>query len=257
MKKCNLAAVVFLAMITFRAAADHVPSDPLGPVAAQARFAASIDLGDFDPYMEILGRLEGDDPEPGYRSLTLGAYYRAHRNLKLGAFYRLQAGALHDDDWIWLAPGWGWRDTAERYENVFILDASPRFLFDFLPGRDWVFMAKSRIFYNTDNGHLTVMVRPGLTRFIFTGRDPFLNLSAAWAFYIPVNFGELPLYEHAPYLSLLYHTKGIVKLELTAAYRNLIWTTSKDVKASADPGYTARTGSWLVGVGLILNLETE
>lgn len=81
-------------------------------------------------------RWEDEPTQFRYRSLTAGSYYRLSKHIKVGAFYRLQMGALHDDDWVFIDPGWNWDDTRGRFEHLFILDFSPRFQLNFLPGRN-------------------------------------------------------------------------------------------------------------------------
>ncbi|HET6486076.1 MAG TPA: hypothetical protein VFH83_06630, partial [Spirochaetia bacterium] len=137
MKPLLTAAVLCLASAGVMA--QNVPVAPSGVVEYQGRTQVVVTIDNLDLLAEGLGRLEPLDGHTGfgYRSVTVGGYYRVIPNLKLGAFYRLQAGARHDDDWIQTGPNpddWGWQDTTSRWENVLMLDASPRFLLSFLPG---------------------------------------------------------------------------------------------------------------------------
>jgi hypothetical protein len=251
-------ATAFSLLAALPAAASHVPVLPGGPVQGQGRVQVTAELGRLDPVLEAQARFENLAEERWYRALTLGAYYRLHRNLKLGAFYRLQWGALHNDDWIGIPPGvdwqWLWRDTSDRLEQVLILDLSPRFLLPFLPGRDWVFQLKTRYLLNTWNLQHSLQLRPELTWFWIVDRRPVLSLSLAYGLYFPLNFGETLVYEHAPYVALLYHLSPAVQLELSGSYRTRIWTTSPDVVTAGEPPYQAAVGALEVGVGLLLRL---
>jgi hypothetical protein len=195
--------------------------------------------------------LQDASRELRYRALTLGGYWRLHRNLKLGAFYRLQFGVRHDDDWVALNPGWAWRDTRERAEHVLILDASPRFGLDFLPGRDWVFMFKARYLYNTFNAQQSVLLKPGLSWFLLIDRQPVLNLSLSYEVYLPLNFGGTLVYQHYPYLNALWHMNPNLMLELGGAWKSAAWSTSQDVKNSGQPGYTVDARSLVISLGVL------
>jgi hypothetical protein len=243
-------ASLLLAVSAAMAPAEHIPTNT-GVIELESRTSLLMDVGRFDPLIELEGRFEETNLEFRYRSLTAGTYVRILKNLKAGAFYRIQQGARHDDDWIEPTVGvWEWVDSRTRAEQVLILDLSPRFLFDFLPGQNWVFAVKNRYLYNTYNGQQSILVRPGLTYFLMRSREPVLNLSFNYGFYIPLNFGDTFLYEHTPYLSALYHLNRNVKLELTAAYRTVIWSTSEDSLANGDT-YAVPDRSFVVGFGLL------
>jgi hypothetical protein len=243
-------ATLVLLMSAVSASAEHTPSGD-SVVEIHSRTSLLMDLGRIDPLVELDGRFEDSDLEFRYRALTAGAYFRPLKNLKAGAFYRIQQGARHDDDWIEPSAGvWEWVDSRSRTEQVLIVDVSPRFLFDFMPGQNWVFTVKNRYRYNTYNDQHSLLVRPGLTYYLVRSRDPVLNLSLNYGLYIPLNFGETFLYEHTPYLSALYHLNRNVKLELTAAYRTVIWSTSDDSWANGDT-YAVASRSFVVGFGLL------
>jgi hypothetical protein len=246
-----LIAAIVTVLVTFGVPAEHIPAASGGVVEFESRTSLLMDLGRFDPLVELEGRFEDTDLEFRYRSLTAGTYLRLLKNLKAGAFYRIQQGARHDDDWIELSGGgWEWVDSRNRTEQVLILDVTPRFLFAFLPGKNWVFAVKNRYQYNTYNGQHSLLVRPGLTYFLLRSREPVLSLSLNYGFYIPLNFGETFLYEHEPYLSLLYHLNRNVKLELTGAYKTVIWSTSDDSWANGDT-YAVPNRSFVVGFGVL------
>jgi hypothetical protein len=246
-----LIAAIVTVLVTFGVPAEHIPAASGGVVEFESRTSLLMDLGRFDPLVELEGRFEDTDLEFRYRSITAGTYLRLLKNLKAGAFYRIQQGARHDDDWIELSGGgWEWADSRSRTEQVLILDVTPRFLFAFLPGKNWVFAVKSRYQYNTYNGQHSLLVRPGLTYFLLRSREPVLSLSLNYGFYIPLNFGETFLYEHEPYLSLLYHLNRNVKLELTGAYKTVIWSTSDDSWANGDT-YALPNRSFVLGFGVL------
>jgi len=227
------------------------PVAPEGTFEGQGRVQVTAELGRLDPMLELQGRLQDPAQEEWFRAATLGAYYRLHRNLKVGAFYRLQWGARHDDDWIGT---WEWWDSGGRLEQVLMLDASPRFLLPFLPGKDWVFQLKSRYLLDTWNLQQSLLVRPELTWFLQVDRRPVLNVSLAYGLYFPLNFGETLVYEHAPYLALLYHVSPSVQLELSGAYRTVIWSTSQAAIDASDPPYQIPFRAWVVGFGLLLRV---
>jgi hypothetical protein len=248
--KLSIAAILALVPAVF-AAAWHTPVAPEGVVEFGGRSALLMDVGRFDPLVELEGRLEDTDHEFRYRALTAGSYYRLHKNLKAGAFYRLQWGARHDDDWIETGGTWEWEDSRDRAEQVLMLDLSPRFLFDFLPGENWVFGVKNRYMYNTFNNQHSLLVRPGLTYFLMRNREPLLTFSINYGFYIPLNFGEKFFYEHEPYLSVLYHLNRNVKLELTGAYRIVTWSSSEESLADDGFHYTETYKAFVLGFGVL------
>jgi hypothetical protein len=239
---------------------------PQGVVEFQGRTQVIANIGDVDLMLEGLGRSEYVDPTlRSFESLTLGGYYRLLKNLKVGAFYRLQAGAHHDNDWthqiVASAPGgwdWGWNDTNARLEHLLMLDASPRFLLDFLPGRNWVFMLKGRYIYNTFQHEMSILARPELTWFWVQDRVPILNVSLSYDLYFPLNFGDTLIYQNYPYLTVLWHATPDLGIELSGAYKTIVWSTSKDPAYGAngglpyDPVYFS---SWVVSLGVVYNLN--
>ena len=260
MKKLWVLITLCAASVSLPAHADHhVPEAASGTatsiVELDGRVALMLTIERFNPLLEIHARLEDRDLEFRYRSLTLGSYYRIHSNIKLGLFYRLQQGARHDDDWINLNPGWAWADTRERFENVLIFDFSPRFLLDFLPGWNWVLMLKSRYLFNTFNLHHSILLRPGLTFFLLHDREPLFNFSFNYSLYFALNFGNTPVYEHWPYLTVLFHLSPNIKLELTGSYRSVIWSTSQDIKDTGAAGYSINYNAFSVGLGVLFAFD--
>jgi hypothetical protein len=227
---------------------------PKGVVEIEGRAALLLDTPRFDPLLETIGRFEDQDLQFRYRALTVGSYYRLHRNLKVGLFYRLQAGARHDDDWVETVPGWAWLDTRERLEHLLVVDVSPRFQLDFLPGRNWVLTVKARYLLNSYQLQQSVLLRPGITYFWMIDREPFLNVSFNYGLYFPLNFGDTLIYEQAPYLSVLYHASRNVKLELTGSFQSVVWSSSADTIANGD-SYQVKYNAFAVGLGVLLVLR--
>ncbi len=248
----RVALVLSLFAVTTALHADrHVPSYPDSKLEVATHVRAFWKLDEWEPMVSLDGRAE-DGFEVLYRSLTLGSYYRLHRNVKVGAFYRVQQGARHDDDWVAAGSEFEWQDTNSRTEHLFFADVSPRFLVPQLPGEDWVFMFKSRYFYNTFNQQQWLTLRPGLTWFWIVDREPVLNVGASYEFYVPLNFGETPLYGHWPYLNVLYHLSPTIKVDATVARRTRTWSTSEDVQNDPTHGdYQKRIRTWLLGLGVI------
>jgi hypothetical protein len=235
--------------------ASHVPPTPEGALEFALDLRMLAKYGRLNPMVELEMRVEDDPRQFGYRSLTAGSYYRISRHIKAGAFYRLQMGARHDDDWIFLDPGWGWVDSRDRFEHILILDFSPRFQLKFLPGENWVFMLKNRYLYNTFNNEHTLKVRPGITYFLMRNRDPLLNFSFNYALYVPINWGDTFIYSHYPYLEVLYHVSPLVKLYLNAAYKTVTWSTSEDVIEQNDPGYSVDYRAFVIGGGINFHFD--
>jgi hypothetical protein len=254
MRRAAVAAVILIASVPLLFA-DHVPVAPAGTVEARTRSALVVDGRSFDALLEIEGALGLDPIALGRRGVTVGGYWRPIDNLKLGAFYRLQAGLRHDDDWIDLAPGWGWQDTRGRWESQVLVDASPRFALPFLPGGDWVFMLKTRWQLNAFNGEQSLLVRPSLTWFWIRDREPVLNVALSWDLYAPLNFGTALLYEQYPYVTLLWHASPAIALEASAAYRTVTWSPSEDFHAAhPTETYTVPSRSFVVGAGVVVRL---
>ncbi len=172
------------------------------------------DGGQLDPYLELRGEFPGNSAFLGYGALTAGAYYRLHPNLKIGGFYRLQIGGRHDEDWILNADDhWVWADSSARAEHLLIADLSPRFLLDFLPGRDWVAMFKSRLVFNTYNGHLSLYTRPGLSYSHFRDRTVLFGFGIHYATGWSLNFGQSAQYSQQAYADGILHLSDVYKLQ--------------------------------------------
>lgn len=238
------------------AAAIHVPPTPENVLELEGSSRIFLDLGDFDPVLDLTGRFEGRDFAFRYRALSLGGYYRLHRNVKAGLFYRLQAGARHDDDWVLLDNGdWEWQDTRSRLEQVLVADLTPRFLLPFLPGQDWVLAVKGRYLFNTFNRHQVLLLRPQLSYFWLRRRQPLLTVSAAYGIYGALNFSDQFLYRKVPYLDVLYHLADAVKLSLGVSRRQLHWSSSADIARSGESDYSVDQSSWMMRSAVILQLD--
>jgi hypothetical protein len=255
MKVCVLAVIILGAAGTAVGATGTIPDPPTGIVDFQGRTQLVANIGSFDVMAELLGRTEYVTALPGfYGSVTLGGYYRVLKNLKVGAFYRLQDGAHHDDDWGSINGPWVWQDTSRRLENILMLDVSPRFLLDFLPGRSWVLMLKGRYEYNLFNNYQSIMARPELTWFWIQDRVPILNVALAYEMYFPLNFGSTLLYQAWPYLTVLWHATPDVGLELGGAYKTTVWSSSSTVQFWGDPSYQVYFNSFAVTLGVVITL---
>lgn len=176
----------------------------------------------FNPYLEFQGMFHLPEQQIRYASVTAGSYFKAAPWLKIGAFYTFQSGARHLDDWSFAnLPGdWHWwEETKGRIEHLIALDATPRFLLEFLPGRNWVAPIKVRYIFNISENLHNLVIRPGLTYVIMPDREPLLSISLNYPLYFALNWGETPLYSHGPYLSLMGHINDWFKLEGRFSYR--------------------------------------
>lgn len=238
-------------------AGEHRPPTPSGVTEIGGHARLFLRDPRFDPMLSLDWRFEDEAFEFRRRSLTAGTYYRIHDNVKIGGFYRLQAGMRHDDDWVSTdGGGFEWEDTRERWEHLLIADISPRFLFDFLPGEDWVFQWKNRYHYNFFNGHQTLQTRPTLTYFLIRDREPLWNFGAGWDLSIPLNFGDSFIYRSYPYLHALYHASRSVKLDAALALESVTWSTSRDVAdAPSHDDYTTTYRPVVFTLGGIFSVD--
>lgn len=236
--------------------AAHVPSIEETGFEIQTHGRFFYLAGNLSGMFEYIGRFEGADTSFRYQGITLGGYYRLHRNVKVGAFYRLQVNARHDDDWITEGSGWIWEDASRRFEHLGIVDVTPRFQLGFLPGENWVASVKARYDYNFSNAQHTLLLRPGLTYFWVRDRAPLLNISAQYATYLSLNFGDRPWYRHGPYVNLLFHLGERVLIDIGVAKQWIYWSESAEFTAD-HPGETYLNNihsPWSIDVGLILRL---
>jgi hypothetical protein len=256
MKK-TFCVIALAAIAAAWAGAQHVPIFSQGEVELQSRAQLVANIGQWDVLAELMGKVhELETPLNTFESVTIGGYYRVIPNLKVGALARIQAGARHDEDVIanQATQQWDWNpDVPRRLEGVLMLDVSPRFKLDFLPGANWVLMLKSRYLYNTFNGQMSILARPELTWFWIVDRDPFLNVSLSYEMYFPLNFGSSLIYQSYPWLSLLYHATPEIGIELAAAYKTTTWSTSKswgDPPTSWSP-YSTPVSTWAFSLGVV------
>jgi hypothetical protein len=253
------AALVLIALLSLAAGAAggqaQVPAFGQGDVELQARTQLVANAGPWDILAELLGRTQDTEaPLHAYESVTVGGYYRVIPNLKVGALARLQAGARHDDDVMPDAAGptqFTWNSSANRLEGVLMLDVSPRFQLGFLPGSTWVLMIKGRYLYNTWNGQMSIMARPELTWFWIDGRDPFINVSLSCEMYFPLNFGSTLVYQGYPYLTVLWHATPEVGVELAAAYKRTVWSSSSAWLAAGRDPYSIAVSSLNFSLGVV------
>lgn len=187
-----------------------------------ARLALMGKINRFNPYIELQGMYHLPEGRFRYASMTAGSYIKVAPWMKMGAFYTFQTGARHLEDWSFTAgppdSHW-WEDTAGRTEHLITFDATPRFLLDFLPGRNWLAPIKIRYIYNVSENLHNLLVRPGITFVVMPDRTPLLTISLNYPLYFALNWGEAPLYSHGPYLSLIGHVNEWFKIEGRASYR--------------------------------------
>jgi len=248
------AVIAFLAGAAFALGAQHNPPFSQGDVELQSRAQLVASSGSWDILAELLGRTQGlDTPLQTFESVTIGGYYRLIPNLKVGALARVQAGARHDNDvFANAATGQGeWIDSSQRLEGVLMLDVTPRFKLDFLPGTNWVLMLKSRYLYNAWNGQMSIMARPELTWFWIQDRDPFLNFSLSYEMYFPLNFGSTLIYQSYPWLTVLWHAAPELGIELGGAYKTTVWSTAASWQAQGWSNYSTPINSWAFSLGVV------
>ncbi len=252
MKVSVLTVLIFLILSVLPASASHhEPEAEDITFEYGGRAALVYDIGDFNILGELQVYTQGSD---FFKSLTLGAYYRLHQNIKLGLFYRFQAGARYDDDWISLGDGdWGWADTSDRWEHLLTADISPRFLMPFLPGRNYVLTLRTRYTYNFFNQQQKILFKPDITWFLIIDRQPVLNASVGYGLYFPLNFGDTLVYEHGPYLNVMYHLSDLIKIELSGEYSTIFWSTSEDSLSAGDL-YLIDTHRYRMSLGLVFKL---
>jgi hypothetical protein len=248
-----LSLVVILAAAAQPGFAWNTPVPSNGILELEGHTSVIVQTGSFDFLGDITGRLEDAERSFQYRALTLGAYYRPLKNLKIGVFDRLQAGVRHDDDWVAnpsTAP-FGWQETTGRLEDELMLDASPRFLLDFLPGKSWVLMIKGRFIYNTFENQVSLMARPELTYFLLRDGEPLFDFQAAYEAYFPLNFGSSTIYESYPWLGIHYHLTPEVMLELAGSYKTTTWSSSQEWLSVGASPYQVTYSRWVMGFGVI------
>ena len=243
----------------------------------QGTFRLQMPMGDFQPYFEGTFRQESkartENPRiqgnngsfDGIASFKqtqanamIGTYYRPLDYLMVGGFYRFQTGARHNNDWVGTkTPGntsaqwdWFWLNTNSRPEHVAIGDVTGRFLFDFLPGENWVFEVKNRIqflyykesrYESTNNwGGATAsqqetsyLVRPGGYYFWLDNGAPFMTFFAQFESIFALNYGERALVETWIYLGFLYSVTENLSLGAFVSRAQWWWTTSDFIKNTA------------------------
>lgn len=253
-------SAVLSVLASLQLSAAHIPQFPDNPLELQLFSRLFYHSGD----VELLADYSGSFRERPLRfqsqQLSLGGYYRLHRNVKAGLFYQLHSGQRHDDDWISAGDGeWVWEDTHTRYEQVLAADVSPRFLLEFLPGRNWVFMQKLRYSYNLYNNHQTLLVRPGLTYFHMVEREPVVHIGLQYAVYGSLNFGAGPVYRHGPYINALYHLSEHVQLTAGLSRQVVRWDDSAEfTDTHPDESYAGqRSHPWSIDAGVIFRLRSR
>lgn len=249
--------VKVLPLILLAGAAVAAPA-PESPGGRRPEYESSARLigkaGRIEPLADLTTRWQYEGLRP-FRSLTLGAYGRAHRNLKLGIFHRVQYGARHDDDWMLLANGgWSWRGTTNRPEQILVIDATPRTLLPFLPGK-WTASFKVRYEHNFFNTQRTLKLEPELAWFWMDGLTPKATVFLRHGTYMPLNFGQKGrFYERWNYLAALWHARPGVSVGPSVALRDELWSTSADYRRASPGGesYQSLYRSVVYGLTLIV-----
>lgn len=200
---------------------------------------------DFSLMAEGIGRNETDGRN--VRELTVGGYFQPWSNLKFGAFYRRAYGLRHDDDWDSDGGVWQWESTNSRGEDFFILDVSPRaMLSEHLIGE-----FKTRYSFNFFNGERTLMVRPGLSYFLLSGGEPFLNFFAQAEFDLPSNYGARTVYEEWVYAGALYHLRSNLEVGGVLALKWQTWGSSYSYLDKGGAPYVITTETTALNAVLI------
>jgi hypothetical protein len=240
---------LLLFLISGFLSAEHIPAAD-NRTEYMNRFAVIAHYGNWNPYFELHGRYDNFNSIPDENSITIGSYYRTHKNLKLGLFYRLQSGIQHDDDWKFLDPGWEWKDSSLRMENLIILDATPRISFELFNFKNTTASLKTRYFVNFYNNHQILLLRPGLTYFYMKDRSPLWNFSLNYNLYNAVNFSDELVYEYGPYASFIYHFNRLLKFETSFKHSTKKWTTGSDSNSLGD-SYSVNERKIILGLGII------
>lgn len=258
----GMAGFVFLVAAAPSARASHPkgtwPKTADHPAQPQADFRAFMKLGPANAMLETTSRREPWNAN--YHSVRVGGYYSLARGVKAGMFYKRQWGARHDDDWIVTGDAATarakWAPTAERGEDIFMLDLTPRAELGFMPGGPWVTELKARYEANLLNGQQTIKLRPGLTYFWFGPEKPVATLFARYELYLPLNYGVSSIYERWLYLGGLYHLNDVFQVGPFLAHRAITWGTSESFKRLfPDEGYETTLGWWQAGVTVSLRFD--
>lgn len=232
------------------AAAPPEATVPRGRVVEyEAALRAFGHSGSWEPMGELTGRLQFEGRKT-YRSVMLGAYHKDADWLKTGAFVRFEAGNRHDDDWINPAKGvWLWRETEDRTEPVFVLDASPRAKLSWLPGESWLGLFKTRYEHNAFNHQNTVKLEPELSWFWMQGLEPKAHFALRYEADLAVGHGRELLREQWVYLSALWHSPSGLVVGPTAALRDGVFETSSAFSAATGGRtYRAKWRSYVLGL---------
>lgn len=194
------------------------------------RITSITEYRKWDFHMSLSGEYRADSSDLyGFHTVL---YYRFLKNVKAGLIYSLQKGERHNDDWITEGDGWYWKDSTQRYESLLGADLTPRFLLPFLPGKNWLLSTKTRYSYNLNNDQQKMLLQPGISYFHFKNRQPLWSANSAYAFYFALNFGDSPLYEHGPYLSLILHSRQNLLFSLTGHYSVRTWSSSESFETA-------------------------
>ena len=181
------------------------------------------------------------------KSGTLGAYYQLFDELRLGAFYKRSYGIRHDEDWITTGQ-WAWRNTNDRGEDFWILDATPRVSLDFFGHENFVAELKSRFINNIYNHNQTLSVRPGLTYFWLKDDQAFINFFLQYELQFALNFGIQSVNEKWLYLGALYRAASFLDIGIYNALKWETWGNYADYTRRGGADYKITTQTYVIGL---------
>lgn len=185
---------------------------------------------------------------------TFGGRFRLFQNLKVGAFYQLAKGARHDEDWVLQNNRWTWRNTEQRQEDNIIVEITPKFLLDFLPGERWVFNFRVSGKQNLFNDNKTLLTRPGLSFYWFKNGSPYMNFYLQHEIYFPLNYGRDTIYQRWTYLGMMYHFNKTVKVSPFLSFGFEKWSHTDDFQQRTGQTYNIKENFNNIGVSLIFIL---
>lgn len=217
-----------------------------------ARIKDALRSQDLSYFFEYRRSAQTDSRRTGV--FTVGPYFRAHENLTVGAFYRRQYGMRYDEDWI-NDGSWHWADTRSRGENIFIADAIPRVLLDFLPGWSWRGELRARYLWSSFASKQTLALRPGLNYFWLRDGEPFLTFFAQYEMFLPLNYGTRAVTETWEYLGAVYTLNSTFDLGAYGALKHMFWNQTEPFQNRFGRSFEQRADSFVIGLVAIARVE--
>jgi hypothetical protein len=229
---------------------DHVPIlNTLKNPVLETQLRVFKKLGNDSVWLELINRDE-TQTEP-FKSFTLGYRYRLNQNWKVGIAYSHRYGVRHDDDWIWRAGEWVWRDTKNRQTPTAIFETIYRRYLLVLPGTN-IFEARLRAEGQLDDGKQLARLRYGINKFIkpFKGKQTILFLKHE--LYSPLNYGKTLIYENWIYLGVSQQVSKRTFVMLNLAYAKTTWSDTIDFRLRENETYQDSIERKVIQVGLNL-----